>query len=95
MRQLACVAGLVVMSIMGGHWLTRALAPYPMEMPVFLYYAIDFVLRLTGNSDLNNPEDMETLGVTCLLVANCLFSALVLVCCWFGLRRHFVRFLRR
>jgi hypothetical protein len=81
MRRLTYALGFVVIAIMGGNWLTQVLTPYPMEMPLPLYHFIVFVLRITGNSDLDNPEDMETIGVACLLVACCVFSALVL---WIG-----------
>ncbi|CAJ3875722.1 Uncharacterised protein [Burkholderia pseudomallei] len=57
-------------TLVGGWALANLVIRLPVEMPGFLDNGIRAVLRLTGHRELANPDDMEVLAMTAILIAS-------------------------
>ncbi|MEM5387388.1 hypothetical protein VSR68_27855 [Paraburkholderia phymatum] len=76
MRRLLFIAAFITCTIGGGWLLACFVTSFPFEMPVFLYRLIRFSIAVSGYDGLDNPEDIQTLGLVCLVVACWLVAAL-------------------
>jgi hypothetical protein len=72
------VAALVASTIIGGWLLACFVTSFSFEMPVLLYRFIRLAINVSGRGELDNPEDIQTLGLICLIVACWLFTAVLL-----------------
>ena len=74
------VVAFVVVSVIGGWYVAALYSRLPIEMPHPVNTFVRFVLSVTGNSDMANPDDMETLAlllywvVSTLLVGGLIFA---------------------
>ncbi|AIP53376.1 Uncharacterised protein [Burkholderia pseudomallei] len=57
-------------TLVGGWALANLVIRLPVEMPGFLDNGIRAVLRLTGHREFANPDDMEVLAMTAILIAS-------------------------
>jgi hypothetical protein len=90
MRQsLSGILGLsagAAIAIVGGWYLAHAIADCFCNMPFFLDMSLRAALRFTGNGELDNPNDLETLALLWLLVTCVMLVAGVLACGHFAWR---------
>jgi hypothetical protein len=77
-RRLSFIAAFFVSTIGGGWLLACFVTSFPFDMPVFLYRLIRLSIAVSGHDELDNPEDIQTLGLMCLVVACWLVAALTL-----------------
>ncbi len=75
-----------VIAIVGGWYLAHAIADCFCNMPFFLDMSLRAALRFTGNGELDNPNDLETLALLWLLVTCVMLVAGVLACGRFAWR---------
>lgn len=76
MRRLLSITIFFACTCAGG-WLLACIATsFPFEMPVFLYHFIRRSIAISGFDKLDNPEDIQTLGLLCLIAACWVFAAL-------------------
>ena len=66
------------MSCVGGWYLGAFIAQFSFEMPMSLYKAIRFVIRLTGHDELDNLDDIETLALASMIATCCIAVAIAL-----------------
>lgn len=72
---VACLVG----SVVGGWYLTCLFTLLPFEMPRSVDAFIRFVLSVTGNDDLANPDDMEMLALLLYWTIATFLTVVVLV----------------
>ncbi|MFL9898567.1 hypothetical protein PQR71_10415 [Paraburkholderia fungorum] len=82
MKKIAHVAVYVVVVIVLGDLLARYIAALPYELSP-LTDSIRFVLRTAGLSQLDNPDDIETLALAVILLVSFICVSLVL---WLSIR---------
>lgn len=83
MKKALAIFAKVVITLVGGWMLAGVVSSLPHEMPEFLDASIRFVLRVTGNYGLANPDDMEVLATLVILVASVILVGIVV---WAGAR---------
>jgi len=71
----------VVISLACGWYLARAIYNWFEEVPPFIEYPILSAITMTGSNALNNPVDLEVLGMTAILAASVLFAGCVVLLC--------------
>ncbi|WP_434113834.1 hypothetical protein [Paraburkholderia caffeinilytica] len=79
MKLIARILCYLAIAVVGGWYLAVWIAAHPFDMPDFLYHAILFVLQITHNEQLSGDEDVEALGIMCLIAA-CMVGVGLL--CW-------------
>lgn len=89
MRRVAKAVINVIATLLGAWLLAGLCMSAPTNMPDFVDHGIRTVLRLTGNEQLANPDDMENIALAILLVACVLIAGIVVtvINIWSG-RRH-------
>ncbi len=65
-------------SCIGGWYLGALVSRMPFWMPQWLYASIHAALNFIGLNKIDNEDDIETLGLVCLLVTSCAVVAIVL-----------------
>lgn len=78
MRSLLRIAAFTTSTMLGGWLLACFVTSFSFEMPVFLYRFIRLSISASRHEELDNPEDIQTLGLVCLVVACWLLTAVVL-----------------
>lgn len=92
MKKALIVLAKVVVTLVGGWVLTGVISNLPYNMPWFLDESIRFVLRVTGNDGLANPDDMEVIATLVILLASLVAVGIVV---WAGARFLVEPMLRR
>jgi hypothetical protein len=85
MKRAALVIARVVLAIVLGDLLARYIASLPYEMSP-LTDSIRFALRAFGQTQLDNPDDIETLALVVILLASIGVAALAVWLATRGLR---------
>ncbi|KVD76968.1 MULTISPECIES: hypothetical protein [unclassified Burkholderia] len=70
MKKLGKCALNTIITLVGGWALANIVIRLPIEMPGFLDDGIRAMLNLTGHPELANPDDMEVLAMTAILIAS-------------------------
>lgn len=86
---LLCVN--VAVSLACGWYLARAIYNWFEEVPPFIEYPILSVITMTGSRALNNPGDIEVLGMTVILIASICFAGAVVLLCNIAARRYMAK----
>ena len=76
--RIAYALGFIAATCIGGWYLGAFISRLPFWIPSWLFEAIHAALKLSGQNKIDNEDDIETLGLICLLVACCAVVALVL-----------------
>ncbi|PCE26238.1 hypothetical protein BWP39_17090 [Paraburkholderia acidicola] len=92
MKKALAILVKVIVTLVGGWVLAGVISSQPYEMPWFLDDSIRFVLRVTGNDGLANPDDMEVIATLIVLVASVMIVGIVV---WLGARYVVEPVLRR
>jgi Na+/H+ antiporter NhaC len=71
----------VAISLACGWYLARAIYNWFEEVPPFIEYPILSAITMTGSNTLDNPVDLEALGMTVILAACVLFAGCVVFLC--------------
>jgi hypothetical protein len=83
---LRIIAGVLV-SIIGGWYLTCLIDLLPMDMPYSVEMFLNFSLDATGNSDLKNPSDMEMVVLLFYWAVSTLFIGAVILLLSYAIKR--------
>ncbi|ALL67903.1 hypothetical protein K788_00005300 [Paraburkholderia caribensis MBA4] len=76
--RIAYALGFIAASCTGGWYLGAFISRLPFWMPPWLFEAIHIAVKLSGQNKIDNEDDIETLGLICLLIASCAVIALAL-----------------
>lgn len=76
--RIAYAVTFIAASCIGGWYLGAFISRLPFWIPSWLFKAIHTALKLGGLNRIDNEDDIETLGLVCLLIASIALVALLL-----------------
>ncbi|KGX13095.1 hypothetical protein X986_2664 [Burkholderia pseudomallei] len=91
MKRLGKFALNTIITLVGGWALANLVIRLPIEMPGFLDNGIRAVLSLTGHPELANPDDMEVLAMTAILIASIIVVGILVAIANIAIKRSLAR----
>ena len=87
MKKALYIFANVLVALVGGWWLAQFVASLPYEMPSWLDSGIRAGIRLTGASQLDNTDDIETIAIIlAILACSALVGVVLAIATWLGCR---------